>query len=52
MKIKFTNVETPVVIDRDKVNLGDNARNFEKFLEVKQIIYDGTYNEVIGDKKI
>lgn len=47
MKIKFTYVETPVVIDRDKVNLGDDARNFEKFLEVKQTIYDGTYNEVL-----
>lgn len=47
MKIKFTNVETPVVIDRDKVNLGEYAKDFEKSLEVKQTIYDGTYDEVL-----
>ena len=47
MKIKFTNVETPVVIDRDKVNLGEYAKDFKKSLEIKQTIYDGTYNEVL-----
>lgn len=47
MKIKFTNVETPVVIDRDKVNLGEYAKDFKKSIEVKHTIYGGTYAEVL-----